>query len=68
MSEISKFPQVDTGRNPGSACGSVPNDKIVKDGICSYTDKLLERMVERNNMITAYQKVVRNKEVPEWTT
>ncbi len=61
MSEISKFPQVDTGRNPGSAYGNVPNDMKFKDGICSDTDKLLERMVERNNMITAYRKVVVNK-------
>lgn len=61
MSEISESPQGNTGRNSGRACGDVPNDKTGKDGICSDTDNLLERMVERNNMMTAYQKVVGNK-------
>ncbi len=61
MSEISAPAQEGYGRNPEKYCEGVSNTDLLRDGICSDTPNLMERMVERNNMLEAYRRVVRNK-------
>ena len=61
MSEISEPLQEGYGRNPERTCKGVSSTDTLKDGICSDNSKLIERMVERNNMMEALQKVMRNK-------
>ena len=61
MSEISKPEGGEDGRNPESMSAGVSSSEDFKDGICPDTDNLLERMVERENMMAAYRKVVSNR-------
>ncbi|MDF1567182.1 MAG: group II intron reverse transcriptase/maturase [Spirochaetaceae bacterium] len=61
MSEISKPNAGKEGRNPDNMALGVSNSEDVKDGICPVTDNLLERMVEKPNMMEAYRKVVGNR-------
>jgi RNA-directed DNA polymerase len=61
MSEISKPAQEEAGRNPVRACGGVSNAESRKDGIYPDTTNLMERMVEKENMMEACRRVVRNK-------
>ncbi len=61
MSEISKPDVGKEGQNPEEMVSGVSSSRDVKDGICPATDKLLERMVEKSNMMEAYRKVVGNK-------
>jgi len=61
MSEISKPTQRDTGQNPGRGSEGVSNAEVIKEGIHPATDMLLERMIEKENMMKAYRKVVKNK-------
>jgi len=61
MSEISKPAAGKEGRNPESLASGVSNSEGIREGICPDTDNLLERMVEKANMMDAYRKVVGNK-------
>ena len=61
MSEISKPDTGKEGRNPESKALGVSSSEDSRDGICPDTDNLLERMVEKTNMMEAYRKVVGNK-------
>jgi RNA-directed DNA polymerase len=61
MSEISKPEGKGEGRNPESMSSGVSNSDDFRDGIYPDTDNLLERMVEKSNMMNAYRKVVGNK-------
>ncbi len=61
MSEISEPLGKGKGRNPESMPCGVSSSGDIKDGICPDTDNLLERMVERENMMAAYRRVVRNR-------
>ncbi len=61
MSEILAPAREGYGRNPEKYCEGVSNTDLLRDGICSDTPNLMERMVERNNMLEAYRRVVRNK-------
>ena len=61
MSGISEPVESETGQYPGSYLAGVSSSGAIRDGIDPDTDNLLERMVERNNMMAAYRKVLRNK-------
>ena len=61
MSEISTSAREGYGRNPEEYCEGVSNADLLRDGICPDTSNLMERMVERNNMLEAYGRVVGNK-------
>lgn len=61
MSENSKPVQEEAGRNPAGAGAGVSNTGLRTDGICPDTTDLIERMVERENMMEAYRRVVQNK-------
>lgn len=61
MSETSEPQTGEYGRNPEDTVKGVANSDVVYDGIHSGRDNLLERMVERNNMMRAFRKVVANK-------
>lgn len=61
MSENSSPAQEGYGRNPEKYCEGVSNADLLKDGICPDTSNLMERMVERSNMMDALRRVVRNK-------
>jgi len=61
MSEISEPTQKATGQNPGRSCDGVSNAEAYKEGIYPATDMLLERMIEKENVVRAYRKVVKNK-------
>lgn len=61
MSEISNPPKGEYGRNPEGTVGGVPSKEVLNGEISPDTDELMERMVERENMMEAYRKVVGNK-------
>jgi len=61
MVEISKPAQKGNGRNPEENCAGVSNTDELEDGICPDTANVMERMVERSNMMEAYKRVVQNK-------
>ncbi|MFO8064890.1 MAG: group II intron reverse transcriptase/maturase, partial [Spirochaetia bacterium] len=50
------------GRNPGGSVGGASNDAAGSDGIETDAGQMLiERMVERENMMTAYRRVLGNR-------
>jgi group II intron reverse transcriptase/maturase len=53
-----------TGRNARSVCGSGEAEGAVRGGARSGTDHLMERMVERGNMLAALHRVRANKGSP----
>jgi hypothetical protein len=61
LSENSKPSKEGYGRNPEGAVDGVPNKEVLNGEISPDTDELMERMVERENMMEAYRKVVGNK-------
>ena len=61
MSENSSPAQEGYGRNPEKYCEGVSSADLLKDGIYPETSNLMERMVERSNMMEALRRVVRNK-------
>jgi RNA-directed DNA polymerase len=61
MSEISEPRQGGYGRNPESTAGGVPSEEALKERNRPDTERLMERVVERENMMEAYRKVVSNK-------
>jgi RNA-directed DNA polymerase len=53
-----------SGRNPRRAGGGVPSATARKGDFCTETDNMMEAVVERENMIRAYRRVVSNKGAP----
>jgi RNA-directed DNA polymerase len=50
-----------SGRNPEEGSGSVSNRPLVEENLGPEQSQLMERVVERSNMLTALKRVKRNK-------
>lgn len=61
MSEISESVTEEKGQKPVHSVSDASSSGMIRNGIDPDTDNLLKRMVERNNMMEAYRRVLRNK-------
>ncbi|MCP4365773.1 MAG: group II intron reverse transcriptase/maturase, partial [Planctomycetes bacterium] len=50
-----------SGRNPQGYGVGASNDTARRESSCQRTDKLMETVVGRENMFSAYNRVIRNK-------